>query len=294
MSLVNFRGRFSHLPQFKPNELPSLQRPVVNPKLFETTSLLQHCSKRTRTYKSNKSSAQELPRRLSASISPNAISMMSFVKDYSDHHSADMCSHDPEKRSPCDITDDVFFGPDFTQNLVRMVPGRENQSVSSTPLTADGGEQSDATSVKQVSMSPRSSDAIHTSGRFVAMRRMPPIAPKSPHNFTTTHRRINQHLTFTRKLTPTKTHLAIRRKLVLDLFQEHGLFPPVSTTISFQQRHLLHFPNRQTLQLKIREMRQRIMQSASKQYPNESCRRGHLLLHHSELSDVGQQSGTCN
>ncbi|KAF5400404.1 hypothetical protein PHET_06129 [Paragonimus heterotremus] len=280
MSLVNFRRRFSHLPQFIPNELPFLQRSVVNPELLETTSLLQHCSKRTRTYKSNRS----------ASTSPAVAPTLSIEKGCADNGSADMCPRDLEKSPPCDTTGSAFFGPDFTQSLVYTVPGRENQSVPRTPLTADKGERNNTSS----SVSPWSNDSTPTSGKPFAAKRMLPIAPKPPHNFTTAHRRINQHLALTRKLTPTKTHLAIRRKLVLDLFQEHGLFPSVSTTISFQQRHLLHFPNRQTLQLKIREMRQRIMQSASKQYPNESCRRGHLLSHHSELSEVGQQSGTCN
>ncbi|KAF7257049.1 hypothetical protein EG68_04607 [Paragonimus skrjabini miyazakii] len=294
MSLMNFRRRLSHLPQFIPNELPFLHRSVVSPKLLETPSLLQHCSKRTRTYKSNKSHAQESPGGLSASTSPAVAPTLSIVNDCVNHRSADMCPRDPEKSPPCDTTGNAFFGPDFTQNVVYTLRGRENQSVLLTPLTADRGERSDTSSIKQSSVSPGSSDSTSTGGKLVAAKRMLPIAPKPPHNFTTAHRRINQHLALTRKLTPTKTHLAIRRKLVLDLFQEHGLFPSVSTTISFQQRHLLHFPNRQTLQLKIREMRQRIMQSPSKQYPNESCRRGHLLSHHSELSEVGQQSGTCN
>ncbi|KAF6768070.1 hypothetical protein AHF37_03320 [Paragonimus kellicotti] len=294
MSLVNFRKRFSHLPQFIPNELPFLQRSLVSPKLLETTSLLRHCSKRTRTYTSNNSHTQESPRGLSSSTSPTVVPTLSIVKNCADHCSADICSCDPLKSPPYDTTGNAFFGPDFNQSLVYMVPGRENQPVPRTPLTADESERSDTSSVKRSPVSPGSSDSIPTSGKLVAAKRMLPIAPKPPHNFTTVHRRLSQHLTLTRKLTPTKTHLAIRRKLVLDLFQEHGLFPPVSTTISFQQRHLLHFPNRQTLQLKIREMRQRIMQSASKQYPNESCRRGHLLSHHSELSEVGQQSGTCN
>ncbi|XP_016092331.1 protein capicua homolog isoform X3 [Sinocyclocheilus grahami] len=53
-----------------------------------------------------------------------------------------------------------------------------------------------------------------------------------------------------------------RRALVMQLFQEHGFFPSAQATAAFQARHSETFPNKVCLQLKIREVRQKIMQTA--------------------------------
>ncbi|XP_037955696.1 putative transcription factor capicua isoform X3 [Teleopsis dalmanni] len=50
-----------------------------------------------------------------------------------------------------------------------------------------------------------------------------------------------------------------RRKLVLQLFDEHGMFPTAQATIAFQTKHIDVFPRKQDLQLKIREVRQKHM-----------------------------------
>jgi hypothetical protein len=49
-----------------------------------------------------------------------------------------------------------------------------------------------------------------------------------------------------------------RRQLVMQLFQEHGYFPSTQATSSFQTRHSDVFPNKTSLQLKIREVRQKL------------------------------------
>ncbi|XP_055541968.1 putative transcription factor capicua isoform X2 [Wyeomyia smithii] len=50
-----------------------------------------------------------------------------------------------------------------------------------------------------------------------------------------------------------------RRNLVMQLFQEHGIFPSSQATNNFQLAHSDIFPNKQSLQLKIREVRQKCM-----------------------------------
>lgn len=50
-----------------------------------------------------------------------------------------------------------------------------------------------------------------------------------------------------------------RRQLVMELFQEQGLFPTSQATSSFQAKHVSLFPNKVCLQLKIREVRQKLM-----------------------------------
>ncbi|XP_056280631.1 protein capicua homolog isoform X2 [Pseudoliparis swirei] len=54
-----------------------------------------------------------------------------------------------------------------------------------------------------------------------------------------------------------------RRALVMQLFQEHGFFPSAQATAAFQARYLDTFPSKVCLQLKIREVRQKIMQTAA-------------------------------
>ena len=54
-----------------------------------------------------------------------------------------------------------------------------------------------------------------------------------------------------------------RRIVVMKLFQNHGYFPADNITTAFQQQHADLFPSKAALQLKIREVRQRIMHSGS-------------------------------
>ncbi|KAH9504295.1 hypothetical protein Btru_064562 [Bulinus truncatus] len=52
-----------------------------------------------------------------------------------------------------------------------------------------------------------------------------------------------------------------RRQLVMQLFEENGLYPTSQATVAFQNRHSEIFPNKSCLQLKIREVRQKMMAS---------------------------------
>jgi hypothetical protein len=49
-----------------------------------------------------------------------------------------------------------------------------------------------------------------------------------------------------------------RRHLVMQLFQEHGYFPSTQATSTFQAKHADIFPTKMSLQLKIREVRQKL------------------------------------
>ncbi|KAL0275511.1 UNVERIFIED_CONTAM: hypothetical protein PYX00_003340 [Menopon gallinae] len=50
-----------------------------------------------------------------------------------------------------------------------------------------------------------------------------------------------------------------RRQLVMQLFQEQGYFPSTQSTSAFQSMHADIFPTKSSLQLKIREVRQKVM-----------------------------------
>lgn len=57
--------------------------------------------------------------------------------------------------------------------------------------------------------------------------------------------------------------LDLRRQLVTQLFLEHGWFPSAEVTWAFQAKHQDIFPSKNLLQLKIREVRQRMMATMS-------------------------------
>lgn len=68
----------------------------------------------------------------------------------------------------------------------------------------------------------------------------------------------------------TRRILDQRRQLVMEFFKkENSYFPTQSATHEFQQLHKELFPNKNTLQLKIREVRQRLM-AQSENTPNSS------------------------
>ena len=50
-----------------------------------------------------------------------------------------------------------------------------------------------------------------------------------------------------------------RRQLVMQLFQDQSLFPSALATSNFQAQHVDIFPTKSSLQLKIREVRQKLM-----------------------------------
>lgn len=50
-----------------------------------------------------------------------------------------------------------------------------------------------------------------------------------------------------------------RRQLVFELLKEYGTFPSGQATLAFQKKYRQYFPSKQTLTLKIREVRQKLM-----------------------------------
>lgn len=59
-----------------------------------------------------------------------------------------------------------------------------------------------------------------------------------------------------------------RRHLVLKLFKDHGMFPTTQATTNFQATHMDIFPTKTSLQLKIREVRQKLMAQSNNLTPH--------------------------
>ncbi|XP_032231114.2 protein capicua homolog isoform X2 [Nematostella vectensis] len=62
---------------------------------------------------------------------------------------------------------------------------------------------------------------------------------------------------------PSRRNPDLRRNLVIQLFNQHGYFPSENITSEFQQAHVEVFPTKNCLQLKIREVRQKLNSNLS-------------------------------
>ncbi|KAL4229580.1 hypothetical protein ACF0H5_012618 [Mactra antiquata] len=77
---------------------------------------------------------------------------------------------------------------------------------------------------------------------------MTPKTPSSPGQFSSLRKILDQ-----------------RRNLVMQLFEDHGLFPSAQATATFQAKYQEIFPSKNILQLKIREVRQKMMAQSAAQ-----------------------------
>uniref|UniRef100_A0A3Q3M0Q5 HMG box domain-containing protein n=1 Tax=Mastacembelus armatus TaxID=205130 RepID=A0A3Q3M0Q5_9TELE len=84
-----------------------------------------------------------------------------------------------------------------------------------------------------------------------------------------------------------------RRALVMQLFHEHGFFPSAQATAAFQARYSDTFPTKVCLQLKIREVRQKIMQTATpgSLEPGGSAEVNALPSHSSSFNQSAREDG---
>uniref|UniRef100_A0A182TXK3 HMG box domain-containing protein n=1 Tax=Anopheles melas TaxID=34690 RepID=A0A182TXK3_9DIPT len=115
-----------------------------------------------------------------------------------------------------------FFGPDFNMEQYKEMSAEMGRGAVGTGAGMGGGPGADDRS---------------------------PRTPKTPSQRSVNSAEEKGH----RKI------LEQRRNLVVQLFNEHGMFPSTHATNSFQLAHSDIFPNKQSLQLKIREVRQKSM-----------------------------------
>nr|XP_040224685.2 protein capicua homolog isoform X5 [Anopheles coluzzii] len=160
-----------------------------------------------------------------------------------------------------------FFGPDFNMEQYKEMSAEMGRGAVGTGAGMGGGPGADDRS---------------------------PRTPKTPSQRSVNSAEEKGH----RKI------LEQRRNLVVQLFNEHGMFPSTHATNSFQLAHSDIFPNKQSLQLKIREVRQKSMaqqpgftpQSAGPITPTEisggqsDSNQQHSLLHQQQQQQHTQQT----
>ncbi|KAJ8686393.1 hypothetical protein QAD02_022187, partial [Eretmocerus hayati] len=180
---VNFREKFSSLPEFKPEDIHSPSAISNTPTSANNSVNLQNYRKKA------------LP---SSMRSTNP-------KDDSDSS----IPITPNTSTSIKLTGTTFFGPDFNIEEYQLNSQLNNEEDENSPRT-----------------------------------------PKTP----------NSAIVITSKETERghRKTLEQRRQLVMQLFQEHGYFPTTQATTAFQAKHSDIFPNKTSLQLKIREVRQKL------------------------------------
>ncbi|CAH8457583.1 unnamed protein product [Heterobilharzia americana] len=219
---INFRRRFSYLPKFKPNSTEELVSPVCISQVLVASTESDLQPESTQYDSKLPTMITDTNQQLYTLTSPTShLSDSENIQQSLSPRQLDSTVQCPQNE------DNRFFGRNFP-NIT------ETKWVRSTNLRS------------QIS----SSSPVH-------LMKNHPIAPKST--------RINAKSPLISQIskvngTNSRSVLHTRRKLVLELFREYGLFPSIPVITRFQQCYAYYFPSRQALQLKIREVRRRIMQ----------------------------------
>ncbi|XP_059411721.1 protein capicua homolog isoform X2 [Carassius carassius] len=183
----------------------------------------------------------------------------------------------PPLKTPTDAGDKALFGSSFEERLKELpefkpedvMPSPNLQSLATSPRAILGSyrrkrrNSTDLDSVDDPSSPRRKS-------RCLSSCSSEPNTPKSAAKcegdiFTFDRAGETEHILEEFDRVPPSSlrrMLDQRRALVMQLFQEHGFFPSAQATAAFQARHSDTFPSKVCLQLKIREVRQKIMQNA--------------------------------
>uniref|UniRef100_A0A5K4EPD2 Putative capicua protein n=1 Tax=Schistosoma mansoni TaxID=6183 RepID=A0A5K4EPD2_SCHMA len=236
LAQINFRRRFSYLPKFNPNtvsDTQGLSSPTSVDQLTVRSAGPCFYSETTQTGSVTPTLSIDTSQQLCTLTSPS--SHLSDSENIHQNLSPKRLNMDKSNQS---LEDNVFFGANFPN--IKEVK-RTTDSLNS-PLRISS---SNSTSYGRLSKNH-------------------PIAPKIIHHQTNENSSLItlSHLSEANG-NKSRSVLHIRRKLVLQLFQEYGLFPSIPVITHFQQCYACYFPSRQALQLKIREIRRRIMQTDS-------------------------------
>lgn len=184
----------------------------------------------------------------------------------------------PPLKNTTDATEKVLFGPSFEERLAELpefkpenvLPSPNIQSLATSPraiLDSYRRKRRNSTDLDSTDdpSSPR------RKSRRLSSCSSEPNTPKSAakcegdiFTFDRTVGETEHILEELERVPPSSLRRMLdqRRVLVMQLFQEHGFFPSAQATAAFQARYSDTFPSKVCLQLKIREVRQKIMQTA--------------------------------
>ncbi|WAR06688.1 CIC-like protein, partial [Mya arenaria] len=270
---VNFEERFSKLPQFNPETsdsstpLPQSPRGLIVSYKKRRTNKISSLAKQDGG-EDQLSDNPPTPQTNSHPPTPHTHSHPHTPHTHSHPPTPHGHSHTPTPKTPrsARFEDNQFFGKTFSLDTLAdaaisrpglgtaLPSGTGIPSGTSLPSGAGltGGTPGMTVTPGLLLGAGLSNSEMFGEGDLNSPRT--PKTPSSPSQFSSLRRILDQ-----------------RRNLVMQLFEEHGLFPSAQATTAFQERYKDFFPNKQCLQLKIREVRQKMMaQSAAQEAANLS------------------------
>lgn len=143
----------------------------------------------------------------------------------------------------------------------RLTNNKRGVLTSNTPNADDPGSQSSMSQERSSSGVSSSEESVHGAGlRTTSMPSLDALAEVAvlEHGLKDADRE-DKAEPGSPTLSPHKKPVDQRRAVILQLFHDHGYFPSDAVTTICQQRHTDLFQTKGTLQLKIREVRQKIM-----------------------------------
>ena len=228
---VNFEDKFSSLPQYKPTQSTHIVSLPSSPEAF------------VRSYRKRR---KQTP--------PSTINIISSPSSWSTPTDSSVAASDglgsdagtpmtastsctpqkfgtptPSSFSSHTSNNKIFFGPDFNPDDSTLIFGPSN-------IKAGGGGADGSLSAS----SGAGEKTVFSVGDES------PLTPCSAADGSGTKSSLRQTLD-------------MRRHLVMQLFQDEGLFPSNKATSDFQSKYSEVFPTKVCLQLKIREVRQKMM-----------------------------------
>lgn len=184
----------------------------------------------------------------------------------------------PPLKNTSDAGDKVLFGSSFEERLKELpefkpedvLPSPNLQSLATSPRAILGSYRKKRRNSTDLDTADDPSSPRRKSRRLSSCSsepNTPKSAAKCEGDIFTFDRAVGEteHILEELDRVPSSSlrrMLDQRRALVMQLFQEHGFFPSAQATAAFQARHSDTFPSKVCLQLKIREVRQKIMQTA--------------------------------
>ncbi|XP_055075419.2 protein capicua homolog isoform X2 [Misgurnus anguillicaudatus] len=184
----------------------------------------------------------------------------------------------PPLKSTTDAADKVLFGSSFEERLAELpefkpediLPSPNLQSLATSPRAILGSYRKKRRNSTDLDSADDPSSPRRKSRRLSSCSsepNTPKSAAKCEGEIFTFDRAVGETEHILEELdrvppSSLRRMLDQRRVLVMQLFQEHGFFPSAQATAAFQSRYSDTFPNKLCLQLKIREVRQKIMQTA--------------------------------
>ncbi|XP_015790386.1 putative transcription factor capicua isoform X1 [Tetranychus urticae] len=283
---VNFDQQFAQLPEFKPEDKNLTTSAPSTPLPFSPTAFVQSYRKKQRSSISsgistptafNSNSVTTIP---VVSNAPSITSSLSSSSSSSSTSTTTIASTVATMLTSTSTTTLPTSSPMSVSTSSMTIPKNNNlnsNSNSNHPITLGSGEKffgpnfNLGEAIASVTHNGANNNTPEYTKNKNVITLLTPKSPKTPGGDIdkSSNRRV----------------LDQRRQLVMQFFNECGFWPTAQETASFQQRYSNVFPHKHTLQLKIREVRQKLM-ATTPMTPNSA------LKEHNENAKINENNSS--